>query len=99
METLRAERAVIDSELRNANVDMKSVFLSAAAGGCLNEPVLSVQHLDRAYSGVQDCVFEYPYRFILLSYKDHAVFNITWPKKHFKRSLCCYYYKGIPDNC
>jgi len=53
VETLRAERAVIDSELRNANVDMKSVFLSAAAGGGVNEPVLSVQHLDRAYSGVQ----------------------------------------------
>ena len=64
METLRAERAVIDSELRNANVDMKSVFLSAAAGGGVNEPVLSVQHLDRAYSGLQDCVFEYPYCYI-----------------------------------
>ena len=52
---MRAERAVIDSELRGANLDMKSVFLSAAAGGCLNEPVLSVQHLDKAYSGLQDC--------------------------------------------
>ena len=46
---------MIDSELRGANLDMKSVFLSAAAGGCLNEPVLSVQHLDKAYSGLQDC--------------------------------------------
>ena len=50
---LKAERAVIDSELRNTNVDIKTTFLSAAAGGNLNEQVLSVQHLDRAYGPLQ----------------------------------------------
>jgi len=53
VETLKAERAVIDSELRNTNVDIKTTFLSAAAGGNLNEQVLSVQHLDRAYGPLQ----------------------------------------------
>ena len=32
---------------------MKSVFLSAAAGGGLNEPLLSTQALDRAFSPLQ----------------------------------------------
>jgi len=58
VETLKATRAVVDSEIRGVNIDMKTVFLSAAAGGNLNEPVLSVQHLDRAFSPLQKQVFE-----------------------------------------
>ena len=38
VETLKAERAVIESELKTTNPDMQSTFLSAAASGSLNEP-------------------------------------------------------------
>lgn len=58
VETLKAERAVIDSEIRGTNPDMKSVFLSAAATGSLNEPLLSTQALDRAFSPLQAQVSE-----------------------------------------
>jgi len=58
VETLKAERAVVDTEIRNTNVDMKTTFISAAAGGNLNEPVLSVQQLDKTYSGLQAQVAE-----------------------------------------
>jgi len=58
VETLKAERAVIESELKGTNPDMKSVFLQAAANGSLNEPVLSVQSLGRAYGHLQQQVGE-----------------------------------------
>jgi len=58
VETLKAERSVMESELRNTNVDMKDTFMSAAASGNLNEPVLSVQQLDKTYSGFQSQVSE-----------------------------------------
>ena len=56
VETLRAERSVIESELKNTNPDMKTIFLQAAANGTLNEPLLSTQSLERAFGGLQQQV-------------------------------------------
>ena len=56
VETLKAERAVIESELKGTNPDMKSVFLQAAANGSLNEPVISVQSLGRSFGPLQQQV-------------------------------------------
>merc|ERR1712142_1361451 len=54
----KAERAVIESELKGTNPDIKSVFLQAAANGTLNEPVLSVQSLGRTFGPLQQQVGE-----------------------------------------
>ena len=56
VETVRAERSVVESELKNTNPDVKTVFLQAAANGTLNEPLLSTQSLDRAFGGLQQQV-------------------------------------------
>ena len=53
VETLKAERAVIDSELKNTNPDMQSTFLSAAASGSLNEPNISLASLGRTFGPLQ----------------------------------------------
>ena len=53
VETLRAERAAIESELKSTNPDMKSVFLQAAANGTMNEPLISSQTLGKTYGGLQ----------------------------------------------
>ena len=45
VETLKAERAVIESELRSTNPEMQSVFLAAAAAGSLNEANISLASL------------------------------------------------------
>jgi len=58
VETLKAERAVMESELKGTNPDMKTVFLQAAANGTLNEPVLSVQSLGRSFGPLQAQVGE-----------------------------------------
>jgi len=58
VETLKAERAVMESELKGTNPDMKTVFLQAAANGTLNEPVLSVQSLGRTFGPLQQQVGE-----------------------------------------
>ena len=56
VETVRAERSVIESELKSTNPDVKTVFLQAAANGTLNEPLLSTQSLERAFGGLQQQV-------------------------------------------
>lgn len=56
VETLRAERSVVESELKGTNPDMKPVFLQAAANGSLNEPMLSAQSLGRAFGPLQQQV-------------------------------------------
>ena len=56
--TLKAERSVIESELKGTNPDMKVVFLQAAANGNLNEPVLSVQSLGRSIGPFQNQIAE-----------------------------------------
>jgi len=58
VDTLKAERSVVEAELKSANPDMKAVFLQAAANGSLNEPVLSVQSLGRAFGPLQQQVAE-----------------------------------------
>ena len=53
VETLKAERAVIESELKSTNPDMQSTFLSAAAAGSLNEPNISLASLGRTFGPMQ----------------------------------------------
>ena len=53
VETLKAERQVIESELKSTNPDMKSVFLQAAANGTMNEPLISSQTIGKTYGGLQ----------------------------------------------
>ena len=57
VETLKAERAVIESELKNTNPDMQSTFLSAAASGSLNEPNISLASLGRTFGPLQHQVW------------------------------------------
>ncbi|XP_011303254.1 programmed cell death 6-interacting protein [Fopius arisanus] len=50
VETLKAERDVIESELKSATADMKSVFLAALAkDGAIDEPNLSVENIGKTY--------------------------------------------------
>ena len=56
VDTLKAERAVIESELKSTSPDMKAVFLQAAATGSLNEPLISAQSLGRAFGAFQQQV-------------------------------------------
>ena len=58
VDTLKAERAVIESELKSTSPDMKAVFLQAAATGSLNEPLISAQSLGRAFGAFQQQVSE-----------------------------------------
>ena len=51
VETLKAERAVIESELKNTNPDMQT--LSAAASGSLNEPYISLASPGRTSGPLQ----------------------------------------------
>ena len=53
VDTVRAEREVIESEVKAVNPDMKKEFLAAAAGGQLNEPAMSVQSLGREFAPLQ----------------------------------------------
>ena len=59
VETLRAERQVMESELKSTNPDMKTVFLQAAANGSLNEPLISAQSLGRTFGPLQQQVNNY----------------------------------------
>lgn len=59
METLKAERDVIESELKSATTDMKSSFLSALAkDGVISEPQMSVESLGHLYGPLQKQVKE-----------------------------------------
>jgi len=53
VETLKAERQVIESELKGTNPDMKSTFLAASAAGNLNEPNISLASLGRTFGPLQ----------------------------------------------
>ena len=53
VETLRAERAATEAELKSTNPDMKTVFLQAAANGTMNEPLISSQTLGKTYGSLQ----------------------------------------------
>ncbi|XP_029047406.2 programmed cell death 6-interacting protein [Osmia bicornis bicornis] len=59
VETLKAERDVIESELKSATTDMKTTFLSALAkDGAIDEPNLSVESIGKAYGPLQKQVRE-----------------------------------------
>lgn len=59
VETVKAERDAIESELKSATTDMKDKFLLALAkDGQINEPPLSYQALGQAYGPLQKQVAE-----------------------------------------
>ncbi|XP_053980458.1 programmed cell death 6-interacting protein [Hylaeus volcanicus] len=54
VETLKAERDVIESELKSVTSDMKATFLSALAkDGAIDEPNLSVENIGQTYGPLQ----------------------------------------------
>lgn len=54
VETVKAERDAIESELKSATIDMKDQFLQALAqDGAINEPVLSVTHIGKTLGPLQ----------------------------------------------
>ncbi|XP_076672846.1 programmed cell death 6-interacting protein-like protein AliX [Andrena cerasifolii] len=54
VETLKAERDAIESELKSANTDMKATFLAALAkDGAIDEPNLSAENIGKIYGPVQ----------------------------------------------
>ncbi|XP_065214385.1 programmed cell death 6-interacting protein-like [Planococcus citri] len=59
VETIKAERDAIESELKSATVDMKSTFLQALAhDGAINEAELSKESLNQTYAALQKQVKE-----------------------------------------
>lgn len=59
VETLKAERDVIEAELKDTTFDMKSVFLKALAkDGSISEPGMSVELLGEKYGPLQKQVKE-----------------------------------------
>lgn len=59
VETLKAERDVIESELKSATTDMKTTFLNALSkSGAIDEPNLSVESIGKCYGPLQKEVRE-----------------------------------------
>ncbi|XP_045605030.2 programmed cell death 6-interacting protein isoform X2 [Procambarus clarkii] len=59
VETLKAERDVIECELKSATIDMKDVFLNALSqDGTINEPAISTESLGRVFGPLQKQVKE-----------------------------------------
>lgn len=59
VETIKSERDVIESELKNTSFDMKSNFFKALAkDGAISEPALSVENLGQVYGPLQKQVKE-----------------------------------------
>lgn len=57
VETIKAERDVIETELKSATVDMKEQFLQALAqDGAINEPAMSVSHIGQSLGPLQSQV-------------------------------------------
>ncbi|XP_012269159.2 programmed cell death 6-interacting protein [Athalia rosae] len=54
VETLKAERDVIESELKSVTTDMKATFLSALSeDGAIDEPNMSVENIGQLYGPLQ----------------------------------------------
>ena len=54
VETIKAERAVIESEIKDTKPDMKSVFLNIfAKDGVISEEPVSVESLGRTFGPLQ----------------------------------------------
>lgn len=59
VETIKAERDVIESELKSATLDMKETFLQALSkDGAINEPAVSVETLGQVFGPLQKQVKE-----------------------------------------
>lgn len=59
VETIKAERDAIESDLKSATVNMKDQFLSALAqDGAINEPAMSVSHIGKVLGSLQQQVSE-----------------------------------------
>lgn len=59
VETVKAERDVIETELKSATVDMKEQFLSSLTNdGGINEPALSMESIARSFGPLQKQVKE-----------------------------------------
>lgn len=58
VETIKAERDVIESELKSATVDMKDQFLQALAQDGAIDPNLAIGHVGKSLSPLQKQVFE-----------------------------------------
>ncbi|KAK5650698.1 hypothetical protein RI129_001727 [Pyrocoelia pectoralis] len=59
VETVKAERDVIETELKSATVDMKEQFLSSLTNdGGINEPALSMETIGRSFGPLQKQVKE-----------------------------------------
>lgn len=59
VETIKAERDVIESELKSATLDMKDTFLQALSkDGAINEPAVSVETLGQTFGPLQKQVKE-----------------------------------------
>lgn len=59
VDTIKAEREVIESELKSATVDLKEQFLSALAhDGAINEPNISVGSIGKAMAPLREQVNE-----------------------------------------
>lgn len=58
VETIKAERDVIESELKSATVDMKDQFLQALAQDGAIDPSLAVGHVGKSLNPLQKQVFE-----------------------------------------
>ena len=57
VETLKAERQVVEAEIKGTNPDMKNIFLKVhAQDGAINEEELSRETLNRAFSSLIDQV-------------------------------------------
>lgn len=57
VETIKAERDVIESELRSATVNLKEQFLAAlAADGAINEPAISLAEIGKTVAPLQSQV-------------------------------------------
>ena len=56
VETIKAERSVIESEIKNTNPNMRQVFLNANAKGSFSEAEMSTATLDGAFKSLIDQV-------------------------------------------
>lgn len=59
VETIKAERDAIESDLKSATINMKDQFLQALAqDGAINEPLMSVSHIGKTLAPLQQQVQE-----------------------------------------
>lgn len=80
VETLKAERDVIESELKSTSFDMKSSFLSALAkDGAIDEPNLSVENIGKIYGPLTSQIRDSSVR------QDNLISNIQSAHSEFTR--------------